>query len=348
VKGNAEPLFGGRQLADWIHDGGRPTRAVGAYGLRRRWHATLFELNWRMQEQRLRKYPLPEHPVFILGLWRSGTSALHELLTAATGWQTPQTWQCFNPSTFLLSGAPAADKSTARPMDAGRIASFGPQEDEFALLLLGAASVYRGFIDPRRLLECARSLEDYSAEPPARWVDFLRGVTAQATKDRLLIKSPSHTFRLPMLRSLFPNARYIWLGRDSAEVVASNHRMWASMTSRYGLWECPSGVVESFLQVVLKATAEVLVRCLDEMPRERLLWIDFTDFRDNPRRTLERIVEFLGPPFEGTDSERATRRELALQRVPVYPGARADALTQQAALRLEGLMAAARHRFGGT
>ncbi len=38
---------------------------------------------------------------------------------------------------------------------AGGSQPHGPQEDEFALLLLGEPSVYRGFIDPRRLRECA-------------------------------------------------------------------------------------------------------------------------------------------------------------------------------------------------
>ena len=75
---------------------------------------------------------LPVDPVFILGLWRSGTTVLHELVNACGGWVTPQTWQCFHPSTCFLTGPPAHTAAAQRPMDRGLIATEGPQEDEFA------------------------------------------------------------------------------------------------------------------------------------------------------------------------------------------------------------------------
>src|SRR5580693_155514 len=100
-----EPLYGARALTDWLRAGGSPQH--GAPGRVRLWWQTLwFEQNWRTQAQRLSTLPLPQDPVFILGLWRSGTTALHELLTAATDWVTPQTWQCFAPSTCFLTQAP--------------------------------------------------------------------------------------------------------------------------------------------------------------------------------------------------------------------------------------------------
>ncbi|HVS77961.1 MAG TPA: sulfotransferase, partial [Steroidobacteraceae bacterium] len=226
-----QALFGGRDLADWIRRGGRPARAPPGYGLRLRWHAHWFELNWRAQLARMPHGEPPTDPLFIVGLWRSGTTVLHELVNACGGWTTPQTWQCFSPSTCFLTGAPARAAAVKRPMDQGLIATEGPQEDEFALLLLGGRSIYRGLIDPRRLLECgAASWSGPGSDDLGRWQHFVGGV-AGGGNGRLLLKSPGHTFRIPTLRTLFPRARFIWIGRHPGEMLASNARMWSAMTS---------------------------------------------------------------------------------------------------------------------
>jgi omega-hydroxy-beta-dihydromenaquinone-9 sulfotransferase len=186
-----------------------------------RWHAYWFEHNWHNQARVLGADPLPEDPVFILGLWRSGTTVLHELLAATAQWYTPQTWQCFNPSTCFQCAPPTTDSFSARPMDAGSIRTYSPQEDEFALLLLREPSLYRGFIDPRRLRECGQELWLSSRSDLKRWQDFLRGGMLGAQARPLLLKSPSHTFRLPLLRAVFPRAKFIWIGRHTGEVLAS-------------------------------------------------------------------------------------------------------------------------------
>ncbi|HTW74005.1 MAG TPA: sulfotransferase, partial [Steroidobacteraceae bacterium] len=232
--------YGARALAAWIRAGGTPQRRMPAHALKLRWHAHWFEQNWQAQTQRLQTLAAPDAPVFILGMWRSGTTVLHELLAACTGWNTPLTWQCFRPSTCFITRAPTEQAVVERPMDEGRISTLGPQEDEFALLLLGEPSVYRGFIDPRRLPECAAGLWEQpgGAASLARWQLFVRGIAAQSADRRLLLKSPNHSFRLPLLSSLFPDAKFIWIGRHVGELLASNLRMWRAMIGLYGLWDC--------------------------------------------------------------------------------------------------------------
>lgn len=325
--------------------GGIPQRRITAYRLRLAWHAYWFELNWRTESRQLDERRLPADPVFIIGPWRSGTTVLHELLASATGWPTPRTWQCFNPSTCFLSRPPVEVTSTQRPMDKGRIVSHGPQEDEFALLLLGEPSAYRGFIDPRRLPECSELLRTASDGPLTRWQHFLRGITSPGS--RLLLKSPNHTFRLPQLRALFPQARFLWVGRDTAEVLASNLRMWQAMLARYALWSCPSGALETFLSQALEACTLALGRCLDEMPRECMLWVEFEQLRADPRQVMRRVLQFLGAGSQDdTERERALSR--ALRDIPVHPGS-SERVSLDAAIeqRLQQLMSAACARFAG-
>jgi omega-hydroxy-beta-dihydromenaquinone-9 sulfotransferase len=340
-----QPLFGARALAEWIRAGGAPARAPLGYGMRLRWHARLFELNWRTQLERMPPAGTPADPLFILGLWRSGTTVLHELVHACGGWVGPQTWQCFHPSTCFLTGPPARAAAVKRPMDQGVISAEGPQEDEFALLLLGEPSIYRGLIDPRRLLECGSAAWSADAEGLERWQAFVRGVAAGGAA-RLLLKSPGHTFRIPALRRSFPGARFIWIGRHPGEVLASNLRMWQAMTNVYGLWDCPQDLLRRFLQEAMLACSGVLERCIAEMTREQMLWVDFEALQTDPERVLRQILQFAGDrPGRGERSVTADI-EAALSSVPIHRGERAAMPQDGAVLQLDRIMRAARQRFG--
>jgi omega-hydroxy-beta-dihydromenaquinone-9 sulfotransferase len=337
-------LWGGRSLVEWIRAGGRPARAIPGLRARLSWSAYWFEHNWRTGVRRLGETRLPDDPVFILGLWRSGTTVLHELLTGSMQSLTPQTWQCLNPSTCFLTGPPRQESSVARPMDRGRISTHGPQEDEFALLLLGEPSLYRAFIDPRRLSECRDYLQHGQLQALPRWQDFVRGVAAAAAPDRpLLLKSPGHTFRLPLLRQLFPRARFVWIARHCGEVFASNLKMWRAMMQRYALWECPPALLEDFLLSSLDACSLALAQCIEELPRESLLWIEFEELRARPREVLERTLRFLAPDRQATDLPRIDQ---ALARIPIHAGSRSRLPDEVVGRRLETLMASARERFG--
>jgi len=343
-----QPLFGARALADWIRAGGRPARAPFGYGPRLRWQALWFELNWRTQLERLPPAGVPADPLFILGLWRSGTTVLHELVNACGGWVTPQTWQCFNPSTCFLTGPPAHSTAAKRPMDRGVIATEGPQEDEFALLLLGEPSIYRGLIDPRRLQECgaaAWSTGEGDEDGLARWQSFAAGV-ARGTGARLLLKSPGHTFRIPILRRLLPRARFVWIGRHPGEILASNVRMWTAMTDVYALWDRSEEVLRRFLQDAMRACGGVLERCIAEMTREQMLWVDFEALQTDPKRVLRQILQFAGDrPGRGQQSLTADI-EAALASIPIHRGERAAMPDDESVLQLEKVMRAARQRFG--
>ena len=83
--------------------------------------------------------------LFIIGHWRSGTTLLHELLVLDERYAYPTTYECFAPNHFLLTGnclpkliwflLPAK-----RPMDDMAVSFDHPQEDEFALISMGAPS----------------------------------------------------------------------------------------------------------------------------------------------------------------------------------------------------------------
>jgi omega-hydroxy-beta-dihydromenaquinone-9 sulfotransferase len=298
-----------------------------------------------MQLERLPPGEPAADPVFIVGLWRSGTTVLHELVNACGGWVTPQTWQCFHPSTCFLTGPPARTAAVKRPMDQGLIAAQGPQEDEFALLLLGELSLYRGLIDPRRLRECGVESWSGSGGDLERWQQFVRGVAA-GSGGRLLLKSPGHTFRIPTLRKLFPQARFIWIGRHPGEVLASNVRMWNAMMNVYALWDCPDDVLQRFLREAMRACSGVLERCVAEMTPDQMQWVDFEALQTDPERVLRQILQFTGDRPGHGERTLTADIEAALSSVPIHRGERAAMPDDESVLQLDRVMRAARRRFG--
>jgi hypothetical protein len=255
-------LHVGRELHKWIIAGGRPERFARLMRSRLRWGAYWFERHAAMTARRCTAASIPLDPIFIVGMWRTGSTALHQSLTQVSGWTTPLTWQCFRPADFLLVKPPQLRRVT-RPMDHLQIDTRSAQEDEFAALVLGEPSLYRAFIDPRRLPELTDLLQQWQIpgqfgvpQLSDRWETFLKAIL-QERSGRLLLKSPGHTFRVPWLAARFPGARFIWLTRSAGEILSSNHRMWSAMIDRYGLWRCPAGFLEAFLSAALRVHDEI-------------------------------------------------------------------------------------------
>jgi hypothetical protein len=243
--------------------------------------------------------PLPD-PLLIVGPWRSGTTVMHELLVAATGAVTPQTWQCMNAAAFQLGRAPRAGVALARPMDGLEIRADSPQEDEFALLTLGVPSAYRAFLMPHRLEELADTLDPHwwqvHTEWLAVWEGLLRGVMHHAGSARLplILKSPNHTFRLPAIMARFPAARVVWMARPAMEVFLSNRKMWHAMFAAHGLTSSiDEAALDGFLALALRRAAQVLEWCTTELPLERCVVVQHAALRARPEAATRALWQLL-------------------------------------------------------
>ena len=289
-------LGGGQDLLRWIDSGGPVDRHLALQRLRQGWAAFWFERHAEITARQCATITLPTKMVFIVGLWRSGSTVLHRLLTDATGWATPRTWQCFRPADFLLAPAPRA-RQESRPMDEGLVGTFTPQEDEFAALLIGERSLYRAFIDPRRLDELTDLLYQWKSLDPAapplsgRWEIFLKAVS-QGRPGPLLLKSPNHTFRLPWLASRFPEAQFVWLTRPKKDVLPSNWRMWSAMIQRYGLWQAEARFLETFLENAIKSHDEIFESAQATLS-ERIHVVTFEEVMGADSRVVSRLLEEL-------------------------------------------------------
>ena len=189
---------------------------------------------------------ITQPPVFIIGHWRSGTTYLHELMHLDERFVSPTTYQCFAPHHFLLTewlmlklGGWLMPKQ--RPMDNMAAGWDRPQEDEFALLTLGAPTPYLRMAFPNDPPPHSEffDMQGCSAEDLARFeramVQFVRLLTFAAPGKRVLLKSPPHTGRVEVLSRLFPGAKFIHITRNPYSLFSSTMRLWRSLDEVQGL-----------------------------------------------------------------------------------------------------------------
>jgi hypothetical protein len=208
-------------------------------------HTLLRWLEEAIYGRRIRRTHITQPPIFILGHWRTGTTLLHELLVLDPRHGYPTTYECLEPNHFLLTERFMTRwlsflTPSRRPMDNMKAGFERPQEDEFALCMVGAHSPYLTIAFPNRPPQCQEYLDLVGVGPSGlrRWQralkQFLKKITYKTGK-RLVLKSPPHTARIPVLEGMFPGAAFIHIVRDPYVVFPSTVKLWKSLYQRHGL-----------------------------------------------------------------------------------------------------------------
>jgi hypothetical protein len=241
--------------------------------------------------------------VVILGYWRSGTTLLHELLCLDTRYTYPTTHACMNPHHFVLSEASAlahGGASAQRPMDEMEVRPDSPQEDEFALLSLGARSPYEALLMPAILPEALKLADPQDMTPSDEkcwreiFLRFLSGVSARGLGRPTILKSPTHGFRVATLRELLPDARFVLIARDPRTSFESVVRMWRKMFEMYAIGRIPStdDIREAVIADRPRFEAKLAsgTSCL---PENRFTTITYESLIADPVKVIEQLYQRL-------------------------------------------------------
>jgi hypothetical protein len=244
-----------------------------------------------------------EGAIIILGFWRSGTTLLHDLLCTDDQFGYPTTYACLNPHHFVLTQARALARAGGplqRPQDSMIVGLQTPQEDEFALLCLGARSPYEGLLAPQNFTESLALADpkDLSPEDRQRWVgafdEFFRGVSVVSGGKPLVLKSPTHSYRVAMLRQLLPDARFILIVRNPYEVFESMVRTYRALTDKYGLGPNLSDDEVRYILLSERRRFEAkLWSGLAGLPKHRFVTLTYEHLVQNPLSAIEGLYEQL-------------------------------------------------------
>jgi len=260
----------------------------------------LSEARFRRQ---LRSPPATPPPLFIIGHWRSGTTLLHELLMLDPTSCCPNTWQCYVPGHFLLtegvvSNVVAWMVPKKRPMDDMAAGWDRPQEDEFALVNMGAPSPYRRMAFPRTSppVPVALDLADLSPADLDRWKRAMRTFLARiAVRDprRPVLKSPPHTARTAVLAEMFPGAKFLHVVRDPFVVFPSTLWLWKSLHEVQGMQVDDGSQAEAYVFAAFERMYAAFERDRTRLPEGSLHEVRYEDLIADPVGRLREAYERL-------------------------------------------------------
>ncbi|MFM9057565.1 MAG: sulfotransferase family protein [Planctomycetaceae bacterium] len=253
--------------------------------------------------RRLRTPTPTAPPVFIIGHWRSGTTLLHELLMLDEAFCCPNTYQCYAPGHFLLTeGVVSAAIEwmipKQRPMDDVVAGWDRPQEDEFALMNLGAPSPYRRMAFPRTASAGPVALDLATLSPADldRWRRALRSFLARlAVRDprRPVLKSPPHTARTAVLAEMFPGAKFVHMVRDPFVVFPSTMRLWKSLHLVQGMQVDDGSNAEAYVFAAFEQMYAAFERDRAALPPGSLEELRYEDLVADPVGRLREVYERL-------------------------------------------------------
>jgi hypothetical protein len=247
--------------------------------------------------------PVRQAPVFIIGHWRTGTTLLHEYLILDPRHTFPTTYECLEPNHFLLTERLLTRclwflMPSRRPMDNMPAGWDRPQEDEFALCMMGQPSPYLTIAFPNRPPQGHETLAMETMTPRARdaWKQafgrFLAQLTYKSPK-RLVLKSPPHSCRVRVLLEMFPDARFIHIVRDPYVVFPSTVNLWKSLYETHGLQRPTFAGLEDYVLRTFTHLYDKIEEARALLPPSRFFEVRYEDLTRDPVGRLRALYEQL-------------------------------------------------------
>ena len=184
-----------------------------------------------------------------------------------------------------------------------------------ALLCMGAPSPYEALLVPSLMAapQVLLELRLRSAEEQDRWKRtiqlFLRELTIQQSKP-MVLKSPTHGFRLPVLSSFFPGSRFVIIERNPYEVFASNLKLWKTLLDMYSLESSSSEQIEKFVLAAYVIHEDSIAEGTRNLTGETVSRVRYEDLVADPLTEMRRIYSELNlPGFE--DAQPALQQYVA-------------------------------------
>jgi hypothetical protein len=248
-------------------------------------------------------------PLMVLGLPRTGSTALHCLLGEDPAVRVMRNWECMNPCpppeaatydrdpriAIMEEQMVERDKLTPRMKQMLPSTAVSPTEDQ---VTMGFNFVSQMFQASARIPSYAHWLHhEADLEPTFRYVKrVLKLLQWRCPPYRWRLKNPTYSMFVDALDKVFPDARYCMTHRDVANVIPSVADLYFEM-HKPGT-DAPDkpwlgAINEEFGLLGMQR----MIAFRDAGNEHRFFDIHFAPFQKDPFPTVERLYAFLGEAF---------------------------------------------------
>jgi len=263
-----------------------------------------------------------ERPIFVTGLPRSGTTALHRLLTADPDHQGLELWLAEMPQP-----RPPRDTWVANPVfqhiQAGYQRHHIEHPEFMGVHYIAADTVEECWQLLRQTLrsvsyECLAHLPTYSAwlhgqdwtGPYRRHRRNLQLIGLNEPCRRWVLKNPSHLFALDAILAVYPDALIIQTHREPRAVIGSMCSLAAHATEGWSATFRGNVIGGDQLELWARGL-EGFAAARARYDQAQFLDVDYADFTADPVGTVESVYAHFGLPYSSAaaDAVRALHAE---------------------------------------
>lgn len=257
-----------------------------------------------------------KRPIFIVGMPRTGTTILFELLAQDPAHRAPLTWEIARPMPPPTPESFANDPRIAevqRNIDileriAPKLASMhkvGSAIPQECLPILQVSLLSDLFHELAHVPSYRAWLAKQDPRPAYLWHrHYLQHLQSRCPTERWLLKTPLHLLALDALLETYPDAALVHTHRDPMTAVASFSSLLATLRGVYGSRVMKAEIGPKELEFWSRALDRNLA--FRERSDARVFDLRFADFMDDALGSIERLYEFFG--FELRDDVRESMR----------------------------------------
>ncbi len=254
--------------------------------------------------------PLPK-PVFVLGLFRSGTTILHRLLGEDPDNRTLPHWESFDPvyrpegleprqrtltRSLMLADILSPSIRAIHPMDAYQTDECrGMFTNVFRTPQFNVQFRVSGYLD--WLLEQDATIAYRQHRRQLQLVQYHRPYGT-----RFILKDPTHTFFVNEILEVFPDAQFVFIHRDPAETLSSICSLHAYTRSVFSSDVEAKAIGAEVSESYMTRLLEPAVSAVDRLPLGRVAHVRAADLGRDPVGTIAEAYRTLG--FELGDEAR--------------------------------------------